>query len=97
MDFQIYVVFPHVEPSTTASIRECNSSTIGHGVEQTIRKGPRYTDRKRIQRKSASFRRLPGPRRPLRSMEASMEHQSYEYRRVSASEASSFETGLYSS
>lgn len=97
MGLQIYVVFPHVESSTTASVRECNSSTIGHGAEQTIRKGPRYTDRKRIQRKSAPFRRLSGPRRPLRSVEAGMEHQSYEHRRISASEASSFEAGLYSS
>lgn len=73
------MVFPHVESSTTASLRECNSSTIGYGVEQTVRKGPRNTDRKRLQRKSASLRRLSGPRRPLRGMEAGVEHQGHEH------------------
>lgn len=68
------MVFPHVEPPTAASLREYNSSTIGHGAEQAIRKGPRYTDRKRVQRESTSFRRLSGPRRPLRGMEAGVEH-----------------------
>lgn len=73
------MVFPHVESSTTASLRECNSSTIGYGVEQTVRKGPRNTDRKRLQRKSASLWRLSGPRRPLRGMEAGVEHQGHEH------------------
>lgn len=97
MVLQIYVVFPHVESPTAASLRECDSSTIGHGAEQAVRKGPRYTDRKRIQRKSASLRRLSGPRRPLRGVEAGVEHQGHEHRRISASEAGSLETRLHSS
>lgn len=94
---QIYVVFPHVESPTTASLRECNSFTIGHGTEQAIRKGPWYTDRKRIQRKSASLRRLPGPRRPLRSVEEGLEHQGHEHRGVSTPATGSFEAGFHSS
>lgn len=86
-----------MESPTTASLREYNSSTSGHGAEQEIRKGPRYTNRKRVQRESASLRRLSGPRRPLRSVEASVEHQGDEYRGISASEAGPFETRLHSS
>lgn len=84
-----------MESPTAAPLRECNSSTTGHGAEQTVRKGPRNTDRKRVQRKSASLRRLPGPRRPLRGVEAGVEHQSHEHRRISAPEAGSFEARVY--
>lgn len=90
------MVLPHVESSAAASVRERNSSAIGHGAEQAVREGPRYTDRKRVQRKSASLRRLPGPRGPLRSVEAGVEHQGHEHRGVSAPEAGSPETRLHS-
>lgn len=74
---QIYVVFPHVESSTASSLRECNTSTIGHGTEQTIRERSRNPNRKRLQRKSSSFRRLSGSRRTIRGVEKGMEHQSH--------------------
>lgn len=94
---QIYVVFPHVESSTAPSVRECNASAAGHGAEQAVRERPRNPNRKRLQRKSSSFRRLSGPRRIVRGVEKGVEHQSHQHRGVPPFEAGSIKARLHSS
>lgn len=94
---QVYVVFPHVESSAASPLRECNASAVGHGTEQAIRERPRYTNRKRLQRKSPSFGSISGTRGLVRSMEEGLEHQGDEHRGVPAPEAGSSTTGFQSS